>query len=157
VTLLLKKIQRLVRAYGNPHLNLKDYGYLLGRHPLELWCVGELLREPSVSWSRLWEHSQPARRIASSWLYETRHRRAQDIRLRTRIEQDAFARMTPYWQRLGFPFERLVPSYATAIGNSSDRPVALAELMGIILNDGQHCPVARLEELRFAQGLRITR
>jgi membrane peptidoglycan carboxypeptidase len=146
-----KEIQRLVRAYGNPHLNLKDYGYLLGRHPLELWCVGELLREPSTSWSHLWEHSQPARRIASSWLYQTRHRRAQDIRLRTRIEQDAFARMTPYWRRLGFPFERLIPSFATAIGNSSDRPAALAELMGIIVNDGQHRPVIRLEELRFAQ------
>jgi membrane peptidoglycan carboxypeptidase len=104
-----------------------------------------------VSWNELWESSQPARQISSSWLYETRHRRAQDIRLRTRIEQDAFAQMTPYWRRLGFPFERLVPSYATAIGNSSDRPAALADLMGIILNDGQCRPTIQLEELRFAQ------
>jgi membrane peptidoglycan carboxypeptidase len=147
-----EEVRRLVRAYGNPQLNLKDYGYLLGRHPLGLWCVGELLREPSApTWTDFWERSQPARRIASSWLYQTRHRRAQDIRLRIRIEQDAFARMTPYWQRLGFPFERLIPSYATAIGNSSDRPAALAELMGIILNDGQRRPVIGLEELRFAQ------
>jgi membrane peptidoglycan carboxypeptidase len=145
------EIWRLVRAYGNPHLNVKDYGYLLGRHPLELWCVGELLREPTASWNPLWERSQPARQTVSSWLYQTRHRRAQDIRLRTRIEQDAFARMTPYWQRLGFPFERLIPSLATAIGNSSDRPAALAELMGIILNDGQRRPTIQLEELRFAQ------
>jgi membrane peptidoglycan carboxypeptidase len=151
ITVVPEEIERLVRAYGNPRLNLKDYGYLIGRHPLEVWCIGDLLREPSASWTHLWERSQPARRIASSWLYQTRHRRAQDIRLRTRIEQDAFARMTPYWRRLGFPFERLIPSFATAIGNSSDRPAALAELMGIILNDGQHRPVIRLEELRFAQ------
>ena len=63
-------------------------------------------------------------------------RGAQDTRLRIRVERDAFKRMTPYWQRLGFPFQHLVPSYATAIGSSSDRPAALAELMGIIVNDG---------------------
>lgn len=146
-----REIERLVRAYGNPSLNLKDYGYLMERHPLELWSVGELLRNPAISWAELWESSRPVRDVTSTWLYQTRHRRAQDIRLRIRIEQDAFARMTPYWQRLGFPFERLVPSYATAIGNSSDRPAALAELMGIILNDGQRRPALRLAELRFAQ------
>jgi len=152
VTVGPDEVRRLVRAYGNPHLNLKDYGYLLGRHPLELWCIGQLLREPGVPWNYLWERSQSAREIASSWLYQTRHRRAQEIRLRVRIEQDAFLRMTPYWQRLGFPFDRLIPSYATAIGNSSDRPAALAELMGIILNDGRNRPILQLEELRFARG-----
>ena len=35
------------------------------------------------------------------------------------------------WQKLGYPFEALTPSYATAIGASGDRPSALAELMGI--------------------------
>jgi membrane peptidoglycan carboxypeptidase len=72
--------------------------------------------------------------------------------LRIRIEEDAFARMTPYWRRLGFPFARLVPSYATAIGSSGDRPAALAELMGIIVNDGIRRPSIMLERLRFASG-----
>jgi len=142
----------MVRAYGNPKLNLKDYGYLIRRHPLELWCAGELLNDPTAAWNDVWARSPQAREVASSWLYQDRHRRAQDIRLRTQIEQNAFARMTPYWQRLGFPFERLVSSYATAIGNSSDRPTALAELMGIIVNDGELRPIIRLEELRFAPG-----
>ena len=147
-----QEIQALVHAYGNPRLNLGDYGYLLGRHPLEVWCAGELVREPVISWDDLWAHSRQARQVASSWLYQARHRKAQDIRLRIRIEQDAFARMTPYWQRLGFPFEKLVPSYATAIGNSSDRPAALAELMGIIVNDGLRRPIIRFNQLRFAEG-----
>ena len=146
-----KEIQALVHAYGNPRLNLADYGYLLGRHPLEVWCARELVREPAISWDDLWAHSRQARQVASSWLYQTRHRKAQDIRLRIRIEQDAFARMTPYWQRLGFPFEQLVPSYATAIGNSCDRPAALAELMGIIVNDGLRRPIIRFNQLRFAE------
>jgi membrane peptidoglycan carboxypeptidase len=52
----------------------------------------------------------------------------------------------------GFPFDRLTPSYATAIGSSGDRPAALAELMGIIVNDGRRMPEVRLEELLFARG-----
>lgn len=39
------------------------------------------------------------------------------------------------WQPVGYPFDHLVPSLATSIGSSGDRPAALAELMGIILND----------------------
>jgi membrane peptidoglycan carboxypeptidase len=144
------EVRRLARAYGNPRLSLADYGYLLGRHPLEVWCVGELHRSPGLSWDELLARSGEARRAASAWLFQTRHRRAQDLRLRTRIEQDAFDRMTPYWQRLGFPFERLVPSYATAIGSSSDRPAALAELMGIIVNDGLRRPTRVVRRLRFA-------
>jgi membrane peptidoglycan carboxypeptidase len=87
-----------------------------------------------------------------AWLLNTHNREAQDLRLRNRIEGDAFERMTPYWRRLGFPFERLVPSYATAIGSSADRPAALAELMGIIVNDGQRRPTINIQRIGFAQG-----
>jgi hypothetical protein len=86
------------------------------------------------------------------WLFRTHNRRAQDNRLRAKIERDAFARMTPYWRQLGFPFSRLVPSYATAIGSSGDRPVALAELMGILMNDGERRQTKLVERLRFGPG-----
>lgn len=145
-----EEAQRLARAYGDPRLTILDYGYLLGRQPLEVWCAGELLRNPRTSWDDLLAGSSEARRVASSWLVQTRHRTAQDLRLRSRIERDAFARMTPYWRRLGFPFERLVPSYATAIGSSADKPTALAELMGIIVSDGVRWPVRVIRRLRFA-------
>ncbi len=145
-------LRRLVNAYGNPNLNLADSGFLLGRQPLEVWCAGEVVREPGISWNELLSRSEEPRRMASAWLFKTRNRHAQDLRLRTRIEQDAFARMTPSWRRLGFPFERLIPSFATAIGSSSDRPDALAELMGIILNNGVRLPTVAVRELRFAAG-----
>src|SRR3546814_4280978 len=51
---------------------------------------------------------------------------------------------------MGYPFDRLVPSYATAIGTSGDRPDALAELMGIVVNNGIRLPTVRIERLRFA-------
>lgn len=53
---------------------------------------------------------------------------------------------------MGYPFDHLVPSLATAIGSSGDRPAALAELMGIILNDGVREPVLRIDSLQFATG-----
>jgi membrane peptidoglycan carboxypeptidase len=87
-----------------------------------------------------------------AWLFRTKNRQAQDLRLRAQIERDAFARMTPYWRQLGFPFQRLVPSYATAIGSSGDRPSALADLMGILVNDGVRSPARMVERLRFAAG-----
>jgi membrane peptidoglycan carboxypeptidase len=60
--------------------------------------------------------------------------------------------MTPHWRQLGFPFERLVPSYATAIGSSADRPAALAELMGIIVNNGRSRSTLDISRLSFAPG-----
>src|SRR5262249_59671287 len=110
----------------------------------------EVGQGPSVSWDDLLKRSDDVREVASRWLFQTKNRRAQDLRLRIRIEEDAFARMTPYWQRLAFPFDHLVPSYATAIGSSADRPVALAELVGIIVNDGVRLPIVRVDKLRFA-------
>jgi membrane peptidoglycan carboxypeptidase len=55
------------------------------------------------------------------------------------------------WRRLGYPFDSLVPSYATAIDSSGDTPPALAELLGIIQNGGRHYPTRRITSLRFAE------
>ena len=123
-------VSKLFRAYRNPRLTPLDYAYLLSLHPLDVWCATQYRKNPDLSWKDLFATSGEARRQASTWLLNPRSRRAQDLRLRIRIEKDAFARMTPSWQRLGFPFKTMVPSYATAIGNSLDRPVALADLVG---------------------------
>ena len=48
------------------------------------------------------------------------------------------------------PFDSLVPSYAAARGASADRPAALAELMGILVNGGVRKPTQRIQGLRFA-------
>ncbi len=147
-----ENVQRLVKAYGNPRLNLSDYGYLLGVHPLRIWCAGRLARDPAVEWEQILKDSAEARRISSAWLFKTRNRSAQDLRLRIRFEQDAFVSIAAQWKRLGYPFDRLVPSYATALGSSGDRPEALADLMGILVNEGLQKPSLRITRLRFAGG-----
>jgi membrane peptidoglycan carboxypeptidase len=127
------EVARMIRAYGNPNLNLSDYAYLASRHTLELWCAGKIFLNRMLTWDELLQSSDEAREISSGWLFKDRNVRPQNRRLRIKIEKDTFARMTPYWQRLGFPFGNLVPSYATALGSSGDRPAALAKLLGIIL------------------------
>jgi membrane peptidoglycan carboxypeptidase len=67
------------------------------------------------------------------------------------LEEDTFKAMWRAWSRLGYPFGRLVPSYATAIGVSGDTPAALTELMGIIINDGVRYPRTVIRQLRFAE------
>jgi membrane peptidoglycan carboxypeptidase len=67
------------------------------------------------------------------------------------LEENAFKEIWLAWKRQGYPFESLVPSYATAIGVSGDTPAALAELMGIILNGGIRYPNVTVRDLRFAQ------
>ncbi len=76
-----------------------------------------------------------------SWLFKTRSKNAQDSRIKTILEIEAFEDIHEGWKRVGYPFNTLVPSYATAIGSSADRPAALAELVGVILNDGIRYPI----------------
>jgi membrane peptidoglycan carboxypeptidase len=134
-----------------PH-PLQDLGYLARIHPLELWLVGYLLKTPGAGLQEVLAESAQARQDVYGWLFRTRSRDAQDTRIRTMIELEVFEDIHRQWQRLGYPFNNIVASLGTAIGSSGDRPLALAELMGIIVNGGIRYPVVRVEELHFAAG-----
>jgi membrane peptidoglycan carboxypeptidase len=144
-----KALQALYAKYGPDRWSLADRGYLAGLHPLELWLVGHLRRHPDASWSEVVEQSREQRQDVYAWIFKTRHKGAQDTRIRNLIEQEAFAEILRRWQRLGYPFETITPSYATALGASGDRPAALAELMGIIVNHGVRLPLVRVPRLQF--------
>lgn len=132
--------------------SLPDRGYLARVHPLELWLASYLSQHPDASQSQALAASVNERQEVYSWLFRSKARAGQNSRILTLLELDAFAEIHKRWQRLGFPFETLVPSYATSIGSSGDRPAALAELMGVILSDGQRVPSVSLEDLHFAAG-----
>src|SRR5262249_33094759 len=84
------------------------------------------------------------------WLFKTSKKYAQDTRIQALLEIQAFTEIHQAWQRLGYPFEMLTPSYASAIGASGDRPAALAALMGILLNDGVQYPQLRFDTFHVA-------
>ncbi len=143
----------LRRLYGNHtkrNYSLADQGYLARVHPLELWLVAYLRAHPEADLKEVEAASVAPRHEASRWLFAGRFRHAQRVRIGTMVEIAAFERIAAEWQRLGYPFEHLVPSLATAIGSSADRPAALAELVGILLNDGVRRPPLRIDRLRFA-------
>lgn len=142
--------EKLFRNYGIDKFSLQDRGYLAGVHPLELWMVAYLQRHPEATRSAVIQASADARQESYAWLLKTRNRRKQDVRIRILMEADAFTRILQDWRSVGYPFSHLVPSLATAIGSSGDRPDALAQLMGIIRNGGVQLPTTRIERLHFA-------
>jgi len=134
---------------SNPgDLSWQDRGYLSGIHPLELWLVSYLYMHPSAGYSDVMRASGDVRTDVYQWLFDN-SKRTQDPRIRTILEQEAFSEIHEMWERLGYPFGRLVPTLATALGSSADRPAALAELMGILLRDGRRYPTVRIDSLHF--------
>ncbi|NBB11104.1 transglycosylase domain-containing protein [Pseudomonas sp. SLFW] len=145
-----KRLDDLYFAYGPGKFDLPDQGYIARVHPLDLWLVGYLLQNPDAKFKDAVAASRFERQEVYSWLFKSRHKSARDSRIRTMLEIEAFLDIHQRWQKLGYPFDHLVPSLATAIGSSGDRPAALAELIGIIQNDGIRLPVLRIDSLHFA-------
>ena len=145
-------LQALRDKLGPGRWSLADRGYLAGVHPLELWVAAYLREHPKATLREAVASSAEQRQEVYQWLFKTRHKGAQDARIRNLLEVDAFAEIQKAWRRLGYPFESLTPSYASALGASGDRPAALAELMGIIVNRGVRLPVTRMTSLEFARG-----
>jgi membrane peptidoglycan carboxypeptidase len=144
-------LEKLYHAYSPVAYSLADRGYLAHLHPLELWVVGYLRHHPGATMTEVIEASAAERQEVYSWLFRTHSKYAQDSRIRTMIEVEAFQEIHQSWKRLGYPFGSLVPSYASAIGSSGDRPTSLAELIGIIINNGVRYPTVRIEEMHFAE------
>ncbi|WP_430765367.1 transglycosylase domain-containing protein [Pseudomonas citronellolis] len=147
-----KRIADLYTRYGPGAFDLNDQGYVARVHPLELWLLGYLQRQPQASFAEAVAASNAERKQVYGWLYKSRYKAARDKRIRIMLEVEAFLDIHQQWKQLGFPFDHLVPSLATALGSSGDRPAALAELMGIILNDGVRLPTLRIDSLHFAAG-----
>lgn len=114
--------------------------------------MGYLDQHPSAPLTDVLEASTAVRQEAYRWLFRTANTHAQQRAILTLAEADAFRTIHASWQRVGYPFQSLVPSLATAIGSSGDNPAALSELAGIILNGGIRYPSIRIDEIRFAEG-----
>lgn len=149
-SLPISNFETLYLAYGPDKFSLADRGYLAHVHPLEIWLLNYLEQHPQATLAEVIVDSANQRQDVYSWLFHTPHKGAQDRRIRMVLEEAAFKQIWLAWKRQGYPFESLVPSYATAIGVSGDTPAALAELMGIILNGGIRYPNVTVRDLRFA-------
>ncbi len=145
-------LQILYDKFAVEKYSLMDRGYLAGIHPLELWLVGYLFHHPKATLAQLVEASTQQRQEVYQWLFKSHNERVQESRIHQMLELEAFQMIAADWRRLGYPFESLTPSYATALGASGDRPDSLAKLMGIVVNKGLLMPMVELQELQFAKG-----
>lgn len=143
-------VESLYRTHAPAAYSLNDRAYITQIHPLELWVVRTLRNQPGIDLKTLQDTGAGVRLEVYDWLFDTSRKNAQDIRIQSLLEVEAFDRLLVDWKRLGYPFNTLTPSYATSIGSSGDRPAALAELMGILVNDGVRMPMVSLAGMRFA-------
>ncbi len=140
----------MYQQYSVENMSLADRGYLATIHPLELWMVGFMRKHQGASLGDVVAASARERQQVYEWLFRTSRKHAQDKRIAGLLELEAFLEIQRQWNRMGYPFSSLTPSYATALGASADRPSALAELMGIIVNGGVRKPGQRITSLHFA-------
>ncbi len=141
---------KLLATYAPDKYALADRAYISGVHPLELWLVSYLQHHVDASRSEIMSASSDERQQAYDWLFHTNHRQRQDKRINALIQEDAYKHLLSDWRAQGYPFSQIIPSFATAIGSSGDRPDALARLMGIILNDGMDSSTSMIERVSFA-------
>ena len=156
-TLARQDLPELYAKYGPDKFDWNDRGYLAHVHPLELWLLQDRERHPKATLREVFAGSGPQRREVYKWLYKTRYQHAQDKRIETLLEIDAFKEIHRAWQQLGYPFDSLTPSYATCIGVSGDTPQALATLVGILVNDGIRYPSTDIDRLHLRGQLRSRR
>ncbi|MBW8330006.1 MAG: transglycosylase domain-containing protein [Thiobacillus sp.] len=145
-----KTLESLYQTHAPDAYSLTDRGYVAQIHPLELWLVKTLRAAPKTDLKTLHETGAGVRLEVYDWLFKTSRKNAQDIRIQSLLEVEAFDGVLADWKRVGYPFDNITPSYATAIGSSGDRPAALAELMSILVNDGVRAPMVSLTGLHFA-------
>lgn len=121
-------------------------------NPVELFVVRHLLTQPEATLGDVMVASEAVRERSKSWFLWPGTEVERQRWIRYGLEEDAFEEIGKAWRAVGFPFERMVPSYASALGASADRPSALAELVGIIQAGGVRRPIVRIEDVRFGEG-----
>lgn len=147
-----KNIQSLFHSTHPLNMNLADRAYLAKLHPLALWTAGYLKVYPKASWSDILWDSRHVRYEAYAWLRLKAGSKRQERDIFTMLEREAFQKhILPLWKRQGYPFESMIPTLASALGSSGDRPSALTDLMGAIHNDGILLPTQRIDSLTFGR------
>ncbi|MEZ4588769.1 MAG: transglycosylase domain-containing protein [Gemmatimonadales bacterium] len=117
-----ERVRELFQRADPARTSLVDRGFLSGVHPLELWVMEFRLRHPGATRAEVMDSSRTVRQEVYRWLFSTRRSAAQDERIRSILEVEAFFEIHRSWQRLGYPFASLVPSLRHGDRELADRP-----------------------------------
>lgn len=137
--------ERPATAKKSANYDLNDRAYITKIHPLALWVAKFKSENPTAKWADIVAAADTVDKEKGvsvfhetySWLFKPTKMAAQNRSLRRIIEEKAFNDyLLPQARSLGYPFNKVVPSYGTVLGSSGDTPAALAKLLGIVQNDG---------------------
>ena len=147
-----KRVVNILQSYNKDIYDLNDLGYLARLHPILLYAAKTMQNNPNISFKQLFDQSYDARMLSYKWLLDTKRPHKQDIRIYSILEAQVFESILKDWNKLGYDFDFIVPSLATALGSSGDKPIFLARLVGIVLNNGRSIDEHRVSKLHFAEG-----
>lgn len=147
----IKAIKELHKNFQAGIFDINDIGYLAKLHPILLYITKAMINNKDITLTELIKESYDVRIESYEWLFKTRHINEQYKRVDIVLESQAFQMILQQWLDLGYPFETIVPSLATALGSSGDKPIALAHLVGILLNDGKTTEDVSVEKYHFAK------
>lgn len=102
-------------------------------------------------WQKAVDASAEVRILSYKWLLDSNKIQAQNNRLHTILEQEAFTHIRDRWAKFGFPFEKMVPALDSALGVSSDKPEALATFIGIVQNGGKLVDNHAFTDIKLAE------
>lgn len=148
----VKDDQKLFKKYSKQNYNWQDLGYITRLHPIELWLVSYLVKHPNASYVELEKEAKEVIVDSYKWIWRADKAKARSRGIYQIAEIKAFEEIHKRWKRVGYSFNKLVPSLATAIGSSGDRPASLSLLMSVIIRGGMMCSERRFDEVRFGVG-----
>jgi membrane peptidoglycan carboxypeptidase len=143
--------ESLFRRYAQNAYDLNDRAYITDVHPIEIWLAAQLVKNPDASYKELRAGAVRMAPDIYKWLEKSDNKALKSRHVFTMLEQDAFDVIHANWAEKGFPFRRLIPSFATSIGVSGDTPNALATLMGIVVNSGKAMPNAEFTDITLGK------
>ncbi len=94
-----KRAAELYERYGPGKFNLNDQGYVARVHPLELWLLGYLQKQPQATFGEAVAASGAERKEVYGWLFKSRHKNARDKRIRILLEVEAFLDLHQQWKK----------------------------------------------------------
>jgi membrane peptidoglycan carboxypeptidase len=144
-----QNFESLYAAYAPGKFNLNDQGYIARVHPLDLWLTAYRINHPGAKRTEVLAQSRNERIEVYKWLLRSNKYEAQNNRIRIMLEQEAFTHIRQGWQKMGFPFSQMIPSYASALGASGDTPKGLATMAGILQNGGVKKPTIDFRSIEF--------
>ncbi|RDV39014.1 hypothetical protein DV096_00115 [Bradymonadaceae bacterium TMQ3] len=120
--------------------------------PLELATIAALTEDPEASLTEVMLATAGARSAARDWIAAQTSTTDTRRGIHYAIEEEVFGALQQEWARAGYPFERLTPSLATALGSSGDRPASLARLVAAVRGGGSVPALSHVRLVRLFEG-----